>query len=757
MKTPLFSPPKRWLLQGLITLLAGVGCAYPLLLTLGIPSPLPLCAAAASCAALVFGLLDCIPRLRMLAYPLLLAAIAALAYICRAYLSALSSAVTLLLAGQPLAISAYGRLVTVFITLLMTGLGASLARSEQAFFPLAFMTVGMLLAVSFLGAHVSALSLTPLLLALLLAARAPGVTGRRIVPMAALTLALTLLLAPHSGATLPQLEAFAARVRTAIDDYLFFTEPRTAFSMAQTGWQPLGAERLGGPVDPSNDPVMQVETPQRTLLRAAIRNEYTGLSWADTTSGRRYLFVSPRFSALRRDLFDQTRPGREAATMLPRAETLAVSMLADAASTLFLTQRFSSIRGSGVVPYYSPSSEVFATRSLARGDVYAFSGRLIASDTAGVRSAVLASSSAQDDYADAVRSTYLQLPDSVEARVYELARQITAHAANDFDRAAAIQTYLQSAFPYTLAQREPPLTRDFVSWFLFEEQQGYCTSFATSMCVLARCVGLPSRYVEGYAAEPDADGVARVTQQHAHAWAEIYFPGFGWLPFDATPGSGQAAGGQTEQPGPSPETPEDPSAPPESGGPAASASPTPSPTPSPSPTPEHHNPAITPTPVITPAPTPLPTPHTTPPPAPPAPPEDPALLLVLALVFLLLVCAVRMWYVSPARLAAAVSPGDAVLVWYGAVRQALAPLGLTPAPGEPPATFLLRAQEALHHQVTLIALGKTLCTVRYGGRQAKPAAARKAEKTYLSVLALLRPMQRMKMYAFRFLQGIPTD
>lgn len=754
MKTPLFSPPKRWLLQGLITLLTGIGCAYPLLLTLGIPSPLLLCAAAAAGTALAFGLLDCIPRLRALSYPLLLLAIAVLAYACRTQLPALSSAMTLLLAGQPLAISAYGRLVTVFITLLMTGLGAALARSEQAFFPLAFMTVSMLLAVSFLGANVSALSLTPLLLALLLAARAPGVTGRRIVPMAALTLALTLLLAPYSGATLPALERFAGRVRTAIDDYLFFTEPRTAFSMAQTGWQPLGADRLGGPVSPSDDPVMQVSTPQRALLRAAIRNEYTGLAWADTTSGRRYLMISPRFAALRRDLFDQTRPGREAAAMLPRAETLSVSILSDAASTLFLTQRFSSIRGSGVVPYYSPSSEVFATRSLAPGDAYSFSGRLITSDTAGVRSAVLAASSAQDDYAETVRSVYLQLPRAVEPRVYELARQITAHAQNDFDKASALKSYLQNAYPYTLAQNEPPLTRDFVSWFLFEEQQGYCTSFATSMCVLARCAGLPARYVEGYAAEPDADGVARITQQHAHAWAEIYFPGFGWLPFDATPGSGQAAGGQGEQPdGDSPsENPDDPSGAPDADQLAAA----PSPTPSPSPTPEHSNPDITPTPVITPQPTPGPT--STPPPAPPddAPPP-PGFLLVLALVLLALACILRLWLVSPARLASAGDAGSAVLVWYIAVTQALAQLGLIPSPGEPPATFLLRAQEALQQRVTLISLGKTLCMVRYGGKHAKGAAAKKAEKTYQSVLALLTPWQRLRMYAYRFLHGVKTD
>ena len=101
------------------------------------------------------------------------------------------------------------------------------------------------------------------------------------------------------------------------------------------------------------------------------------------------------------------------------------------------------------------------------------------------------------------------------------------------------------------------------------------------MTVLARAIGLPARYVEGYAADPDADGVARVTQQDAHAWTEVYFPGFGWLPFDPTPGAGGAPDYGGNSPDPSGDSnddagndsndPDDPGA----------ADPTPTPTPTP--------------------------------------------------------------------------------------------------------------------------------------------------------------------------------
>ena len=262
---------------------------------------------------------------------------------------------------------------------------------------------------------------------------------------------------------------------------------------------------------------MQVKTPSHALLRATVKNEYTGLAWADTTSGRRYLFVSPRFSSLRRDLFDQARPDSAILPMLPGSRTLEVTMRADAASTLFLTQRFLSPRGDGVVSYFSPSTEVLATRSLSGGDSYAFSGRLLDASVSGIRSAVLAAYDDQDPYLDAVKSMYLQLPSSVEPEVYQIAQELTAGFDNSFDRASALCLYLQRSFPYSLTQHEPPLTRDFVSWFLLEEKRGYCTAFASSMTVLARAVGLPARYVEGYAAAPDSDGIARVTQKNAHA------------------------------------------------------------------------------------------------------------------------------------------------------------------------------------------------------------------------------------------------
>lgn len=105
-------------------------------------------------------------------------------------------------------------------------------------------------------------------------------------------------------------------------------------------------------------------------------------------------------------------------------------------------------------------------------------------DTQGVRDVVLAASQAPDQPPEGIRETYLSVPSGVEPDVYALVTRITQDAQNDFDRAAALCAYLRSAYSYTLDQNIPPTDRDFVSWFLLTERQGYCTSFASAMAVM---------------------------------------------------------------------------------------------------------------------------------------------------------------------------------------------------------------------------------------------------------------------------------
>ena len=144
---------------------------------------------------------------------------------------------------------------------------------------------------------------------------------------------------------------------------------------------------------------------------------------------------------------------------------------------------------------------------------------------------------APTEYPEWMPGRYLQLPDDLPPRVMTLARDLTATEPTPYDRALAIERYLRQ-FPYTTDVEQPPPGEDIADFFLFELQEGYCDYYATAMVVLARAAGLPARLVVGYASGSYDVLNARyiVTEADAHAWPEIYFPGYGWIEFEPTAG-----------------------------------------------------------------------------------------------------------------------------------------------------------------------------------------------------------------------------
>ena len=133
-------------------------------------------------------------------------------------------------------------------------------------------------------------------------------------------------------------------------------------------------------------------------------------------------------------------------------------------------------------------------------------------------------------------SAYLQLP-ALDPRIARLAAQIAGSASNSYDKAAALETYLKTHYGYTLQLPSKPVA-DPLANFLFERRQGHCEYFASSMAVMLRTLRIPARVVNGFRSDEfnDVTGNYVVRAKDAHSWVEAYFPGYGWVTFDPTPG-----------------------------------------------------------------------------------------------------------------------------------------------------------------------------------------------------------------------------
>jgi protein-glutamine gamma-glutamyltransferase len=140
------------------------------------------------------------------------------------------------------------------------------------------------------------------------------------------------------------------------------------------------------------------------------------------------------------------------------------------------------------------------------------------------------------DYLPQFALAYLQMP-RLDPRIPRLAAQVTGSASNSYDKAVAVEKYLKTHYGYTLQLLRTPAA-DPLANFLFERKQGHCEYFASSMAVMLRTLRIPARVVNGFRSDEfnDLTGNYVVRAKNAHSWVEAYFPGYGWVTFDPTPG-----------------------------------------------------------------------------------------------------------------------------------------------------------------------------------------------------------------------------
>ena len=128
-----------------------------------------------------------------------------------------------------------------------------------------------------------------------------------------------------------------------------------------------------------------------------------------------------------------------------------------------------------------------------------------------------------------------------DSQIAELAQSIvaSARATTPYDQAKAIESWFieKGRFTYDLKAPKAPAGVRPLDYFLFDSKRGLCQDFSTAMNVMLRMLGIPSRQMSGFSVGVLDDK----TRQHlvnaieAHSWVEVFFPGYGWIPFEPTP------------------------------------------------------------------------------------------------------------------------------------------------------------------------------------------------------------------------------
>jgi protein-glutamine gamma-glutamyltransferase len=149
----------------------------------------------------------------------------------------------------------------------------------------------------------------------------------------------------------------------------------------------------------------------------------------------------------------------------------------------------------------------------------------------------------RDSLMDAYFSTSDEFGVTSLESVYQAAQGVTSRAQSPYEAAALLETWFREAGGFVYDEQPPapiggtPALVDFVN----ETRRGYCQHYAGAMALMLRLLGVPARVAVGFTSgEYSADDKEWVVKDtNAHAWVEVWFPEYGWIPFDPTPGRGE--------------------------------------------------------------------------------------------------------------------------------------------------------------------------------------------------------------------------
>ncbi|MGZ4431387.1 MAG: transglutaminase TgpA family protein [Gaiellales bacterium] len=286
--------------------------------------------------------------------------------------------------------------------------------------------------------------------------------------------------------------------------------------------------RVHGEWNSSDGAVMTVGATRPYYMRAVTYDVYTGHGWSSSKGSDRRVAAGDR-------IFPGDTPERPLAAFA--VETVTVEVQGGVGRNIFTPGYPTTVLAPLVV--VEPGGLPLLGALQSGVALQAGKGYQVTAAITNATEAMLAG--AGTTYPAEIKATYTGTK-GVTQRTADLAHQVVqdANATDPYHEAKALAAYLRTdpRFTYrTIAALPSDPNRDITDFFLFDKngQVGYCEYFATAMVVMARTLGLPARVAVGYApGERISPSVYQVREKNAHAWAEVYFPGYGWQIFEAT-------------------------------------------------------------------------------------------------------------------------------------------------------------------------------------------------------------------------------
>ncbi|MGD9496338.1 MAG: DUF4129 domain-containing transglutaminase family protein [Armatimonadota bacterium] len=286
-----------------------------------------------------------------------------------------------------------------------------------------------------------------------------------------------------------------------------------------------------GPVNLPATPAIEVRADRPALWRGAVFDFYTGNGWSrelpmtqPLQQGEDDWLVVPHSEAL------VGEPNRQVVTLLS-IDSRAMYAAATPARVRMTKETWqrTQLRHRPQADYYGALMTAYR---MIPGTKYEVISIMPPTDAQTLRAAPA-------DYPDWIRERYIeQMQVQAEAELGPLVERIVADAATPYDKVEAIRHYLGTTCLYTERAPAVPRGEDAAVFFVTSRRRGACDLFATALAVMARLAGVPARVATGFqtgAYDPEV-GAYIPLQRDAHAWAEIYFPTIGWVPFDVAAG-----------------------------------------------------------------------------------------------------------------------------------------------------------------------------------------------------------------------------